>query len=108
MKLIVCDICRDVLALSLKWQACSCGMIGGKYLDGRVVKIEIDDRSAGRVLGVPNGLVLGEEQEAAAWVFRWNDPVLQVWEGGTLLFDCPERRRIHAVSRATPGPEYLE
>ena len=108
MKLIVCDVCRDVLALHNGWQQCSCGMIGGKYVDGRVAKIEVEDRGQARVLGVPNALIDGDEREVTAWVFRWNDPVLQVWERGTLLFDSPERRRIHARSAEMPSPEYLE
>lgn len=95
MKIIVCDLCDDVIKLKYDFQYCSCFNIGGRYLreDGRTVEIELKDNDSfknSRVIGVPNGVRYGKYREGTCWVFHWYDPYLHVFCNGirqTILKD---------------------
>jgi len=71
MKVICCDVCQSFIPLSSVWQQCRCGNISGVYLsDGLHAQVVIEDKTRGRVIGVPNSIRYGFKREDTCWVFK--------------------------------------
>lgn len=67
MKLLICDLCHDVVGLAPVERACACGESSGRYTDElHVVEVE----GPCRVLGFPNRLIYGTADRGETWLFH--------------------------------------
>ena len=100
MKLIACTICGDLIQLGNRWKTCRCENIGGIYNpDGRHVTIYAaggGDNS--RVIGFPNKLFLGHNQEAQSWVINWSDKYIHLVDRHTYAAIVPASRCLECKS----------
>lgn len=73
MKLIVCDLCHDVVQLKYDLKSCACGNIRGMYTDKRNVEIHVKDESKSRILGLENTVRYGIIKRGVVFVIKFTD-----------------------------------
>lgn len=78
MKLIVCDLCHDVVQLKYEMRSCACENIKGNYIDNTNVEIHVKDDSKSRILGIDNRVRYGKiEQGGRVWVIKFNNETVK-------------------------------
>ena len=77
MKLIVCDLCHDVVQLKYDLRSCACENIKGKYIDKINIEIHVKNKMKCRILGLGNDVRHGDQHSGSCWIIKFTDQTVK-------------------------------